>query len=596
MASNGSFNTNSYDGRYLKFEWKIDSQSIENNTTTISWSLTGAGNASAGWYRSGAFKVVIAGETVYSSSTRIQLYNGTVVATGKKTFTHNTDGNKSFSASAEAGIYTVAVNCKGSGSWSLTQIPRAAEITSAPNFTDEGNPVIKYNNPAGNAVDSLQACIGWTGNDDIAYRNVSKTGSSYTFSFTTAERQALQNACKNANSMTVRFYLKTVIGDSTFYSRVDKKLSIVNANPTISPTVKDKGSRSIVLTGDSNGKLIRGYNSMEVAANPTLKKGATIKSIKISSGGKSISTASGTLNNVTEDSFSFVLVDSRGNQAKGTVDKTMINYVPLTCNLTVTQPVATDTNIKFTVKGNYFNGTFGAVKNTLTVQYRYKIDNSSYSNWVDLSPTISGNTYTVTYNLAFNYQSTYTIQARALDQINNNTAEPAMLSVERVVSAKPVFDWSETDFNFNVPVTMNYNGYSYDLLGLFRAMTTTYTPECTVTPGENYSSATVTAHLTGCNLRIGLSATRNASLAEGNFTNETVCTIDIDHGGKLANLYRVSFNTSTSGGVATLDCQASKVNDDVVRLTINLCAAAQSITEFNAYFAMPCTIVTKAYV
>ena len=182
MASSGSFSTSGYDGRYLVFSWSISSQSIANNTTTIQWSLKGAGTANASWYMAGPFTVVIAGSTVYSSSTRIQLYNGTTVASGTKTISHNSAGAASFSASVSAAIYTFAVNCSGSDSWSLTSIPRQATITSAPNFNDEANPSITYSNPAGSAVTTLQACISLTGStDDIAYRNITKTGTSYTF-------------------------------------------------------------------------------------------------------------------------------------------------------------------------------------------------------------------------------------------------------------------------------------------------------------------------------------------------------------------------------------------------------------------------------
>ena len=98
MALSGSFNTTAYKGRYLTFSWTA-TQNVAANTSTLSWKLVGAGSAS-GYYMAGNFKVVIAGETVYSSASRIELRNGTVVATGTKVLTHNADGTKTFSASA----------------------------------------------------------------------------------------------------------------------------------------------------------------------------------------------------------------------------------------------------------------------------------------------------------------------------------------------------------------------------------------------------------------------------------------------------------------------------------------------------------------
>ena len=146
MASSGSFGTGNYHGRYLTFNWWTNGRSIDGNYTDIGWNLVGSGNASASWYKAGNFRVVIDEEEVYSSSSRINLYNGTTVASGTKRIYHDSQGNKQFSAYAEAGIYTVAVNCTGSGSWWLDNIPRYL------------NSINIYNN--GTALNSVS--IKWT--------------------------------------------------------------------------------------------------------------------------------------------------------------------------------------------------------------------------------------------------------------------------------------------------------------------------------------------------------------------------------------------------------------------------------------------------
>jgi hypothetical protein len=570
-----------------------NSQSQPNNTSNVtvsviaSWTY-GSYNSlqKPGW-------VKIDGTTYEFTSS----FNTSQTTSGSKVIwfkslniSHSADGSKTLAVSAS---YTTGVSSgtiTASASKALTRIPRAATLESAPNFNDEANPKITYSNPAGSSATALQACIASSDGNTIyaAYRDISKSGTEYTFSLTTAERTALRNAAKNAKSITVKFYVRTVIGGSTYHSSVAKTLSIVNANPTVSPTVTDTNSVTAGLTGDAN-KLIKYFSNAKVTFGASALKGASIKSMKVECGSKSL-TADGTINAVDSGSFKFTVTDSRGNTTTTTVSKAIVNYVKLTCGLANTE-FNTDGVISFAVKGNYFNGTFGTTSNVLIVQYRYKPEGGSWGSWQATEATISGNSYAASVTISgLDYRAKYVIQARAVDEINT------ISSAEKVMSCIPVFDWSGEDFNFNVPVTMNHNGNTYNLLGLFRAMTTTYTPECEVSPGINYTEVSVTAHLTGCNLRIGLSATRNASLSAGNFTNEPVCIVDIDHGGKLANLYRVSFNTSTSGGVATLDCQASKISDNVVRLAITLCAAAQALTDFNAYFAMPCTIVTKAYV
>lgn len=149
MASSGSFNTTGgYQGRVLNFSWAIQSQDVASNTSIISWSLTGAGDAVSSWYNSGNFRVIVDGTERYFSATRIHLYNGTLVASGTVTINHNSDGTRSFSAYAEAGIYTTAVNSTGSGSWDLDTIARASQPKLNTYTVNYGDSVVIYTNRA----------------------------------------------------------------------------------------------------------------------------------------------------------------------------------------------------------------------------------------------------------------------------------------------------------------------------------------------------------------------------------------------------------------------------------------------------------------
>lgn len=452
MALSGTVNSSSYKGRYLQLTWSA-TQNVANNTSTISWTLKGAGNSTesgVSWYMAGNFKVVIDGSTVYSKSQdyRIQLSNGTTVASGTKTITHNTDGTRSFSISIQGGIYYYAVNCTGSGSFSLNQIPRGATITAAPNFNDEQNPTISYSNPAGNVVTALDACISFDGSaDNVGYRAVSKTGNSYTFTLTEAERNVLRNGTTGSNSRTVKFYLRTQIAGQTFYNSIDRTLTIVNGSAVLSPTVSDSNSTTTALTGN-NQTFIRYYSNAAVAAGATARKGASLKSYKITNGAKSITSASGTLNGVETGSFTFSVTDSRGNTTTQTVNKTLINYIKLTCNIKAR--VLVDGTATIAINGNVFNGSFGAVQNTLALQYRYKLTGGSYSSWLGVNGTKSGNTYSATANIeGLDYTKQYTFQVRAYDKLMT------VNSPEQTAIAMPVFDWGAESFNFNVPVTFS---------------------------------------------------------------------------------------------------------------------------------------------
>lgn len=395
MASSGSFNTSSYSNRYLTFSWWVNSQDIANNKTNIGWKLVGAGSAS-GYYVSGNFKVVINGSTVYSSSTRIQLWNGTQVASGSLDIYHDGAGNKSFSASAEAGIYYVAVNCRGSGSWSLPSIPRQANITSAPDFNDEANPTINYSNPAGNNVSSLQACISLTGaTDDIKYRDISKTGSSYTFNLTTAERNVLRNACTTSNSRKVQFFIKTVIGGNTFHSNIEKTLSIINGNPTFTSSnisYKDNNSVTTAVT-ENNQYLVQNLSLLLVTiTSATALKGASISKYESTINGvkKTITSAGnidyGVINSGSNLTLSVKVTDSRGNTTTATKTVTFLAWSLPTALISLKR------------KNNYENETYlkvdGSIssvnsKNTMTIQYQYKkTTETSYSSLVTLSDNV----------------------------------------------------------------------------------------------------------------------------------------------------------------------------------------------------------------
>ena len=178
MANSGSFNTNAYESRYLTFEWSVASQSIDRNQTTINWSLKGAGSNPNTWYLSGNFKVVIDGSTVFSSATRIQLLSGTKVASGTYTLNHNNDGSRSFSTSAEAGIYYYAVNSRGSGSWSLPTIARATQpTTNKSSYAFGENITINLPRASSNFTHTIQAGV----DGGIGFTNIATgVGTSYT--------------------------------------------------------------------------------------------------------------------------------------------------------------------------------------------------------------------------------------------------------------------------------------------------------------------------------------------------------------------------------------------------------------------------------
>lgn len=387
--------------------------------------------------------------TISAANSPVKAMSATV------TVPHNADGTKNLTIAAGGYMSgTTLTSTSLSGKITLNQIPRQATLTAAPDFNDEGNPVITYSNPAGTAVGSLQACIADSNGSviHVPYRDIDKSGSTYTFSLTDAERKALRLAYNTANTNTVKFYVKTVIGENIYYSSLAKTFSIVNAMPTLNPTAVDTDAAMKGFTGDAN-KVVRYYSDLQYAANAAALKEATIKSYKITCGSLTSTAASGTFSNVSTGTITFTVTDSRGNSTTKTLNKTLIPYVKLTCNMSVAAPT-TDGKMTINASGNYYSGSIGTTANTLTVQYRYATNGGSYTSWAAMTAIVSENTYTATASLTgLNYKNSYTIQTRAVDKIA--TVEAAA----KKVKTTPVFDWSSDDFQFNVPVTFN-SGYN----------------------------------------------------------------------------------------------------------------------------------------
>lgn len=456
MALSGSIKTNSYDGRYYKLEWTA-TQSIVSNTTTISWTISCSGG-SANWYAERDLRAVIDGVAVYSKYSRVERKKGTI-KTGTTVLQHDTYGIKNgVEMSLKVACYTSTVNLKASKTYDLDAIPRMATIVSAPNFTDEENPTITYSNPIGEEAEALQVCISFDKTaQNIAYRDVSKTGSTYTFNFTDAERAVLYNGTTTANSRTVYFYIKTTIGGETFYNSLAKTLTIANCMPTINPEVYDSETIDIYNqepynpTGDTNTYFIKGWSDATYDFKAQTKKGATITSYSIKCGNKTGNTATGTIENVESATFEFVATDSRGNKVSKTITKTLIDYFKPTLNLEVSPPTAQGSMV-VKVSGKFFNGMIGNTKNTFqTFNITYEEDGVIIKQFeIENSISINGNNYSYEFTIPnLNYRATYDVYAICYDILRTD----GHTTTNKRVKLLPVFDWGKDDFKFNVPVS-----------------------------------------------------------------------------------------------------------------------------------------------
>lgn len=212
-VQSGSFNTTAYSNRNLVFSWSLQSQSIPDNTSTISWSLKGGGSAS-GYYLTQNITLIVNGVTVFShgQSPQIKLWNGTTVASGTATITHETTGTKTFTASCTAGIYVWSPNVSGSGSWELPTIPRYATISQSLQSKTETTAVIKWTSDS--TCDylwySTNNGTSWTGvtigSASSGTYTISGLSANTTYQIKTSVRRKDSQLSTNSSAMSVTTY------------------------------------------------------------------------------------------------------------------------------------------------------------------------------------------------------------------------------------------------------------------------------------------------------------------------------------------------------------------------------------------------------
>lgn len=248
------------------------------------------------------------------------------------------------------------------------------------------------------------------------------------------------------------------IGTSTavFVAHADK--SICSPSVSVISVVADR--ESIELTG-SNKKIVGGISTLNVATTATAKNSASIKTISVYCGGVKQSGADVMYSGANSAEVYVIVTDSRGYTTRVDDDSlTLINYITPTVIQEIIRDEPTGDTVTVSVRGKWFNGSFGEVTNTLRIRVKYKVDGAAdYGVYSDATVTKSGNSYNATLKLSgLAYTNAYRFQIRLDDEVYTDTKGYRDAKyVANILLSKgiPVFDWGENDFNFNVPVYFN---------------------------------------------------------------------------------------------------------------------------------------------
>lgn len=396
MATSGDIYTNYFSEEYgtvrLKYHWSRASYSVENNTSTISWTITTDGSMTSGWwYKAGPIVMTMtatngsftSGSSSYSNSSRIQLRGGgTQVAAGTAVLTHNATGVGSFSVSMSAAIYYTSTNVSGSGTASLETIPRATVPTFSSNPSNIGTALtITLNRASSSFTHTVKYSFGSLSNQQI--------GTGIGASTTWTPPVSLGNQIPNSTSGTCVITVDTYNGSAL--------IGTTNTNLTL--TVPDTDAwRPTNTTGFTSTNSV-GYLDIISAVKATVtglstaaKNGASVKTVSLTFQGKTYTSniTNETQIIITSENCSGVgsntavtrVTDSRGLYKESSKTITVLSYSLPTVNLTlmrVSEAAGTNQNetgsyMRVTLSASVANVSGNSVSaKTLT----YKIGNGS---------------------------------------------------------------------------------------------------------------------------------------------------------------------------------------------------------------------------
>jgi len=438
MATSGSTSIAVTSHDTLKFSWTLASQSIANNTSTVTWKLELISDAygaisstvSKNW------SVTVNG-TAYSGTNTVGIGNSSTktLASGSTTIAHNSDGTKSFSYSfsqyfgitfSGSSISTKA----GSGSGTLTTIPRKSTL-SVENGT-LGTPLeLTVEKKATSFTHTITYVSG-------SYSGTIATKSSAT-SISWTPPLTLATGAPNGTSVYVSITIETFNG-STSIGKNSYPIwcSIPSSEkPTVSFAVSDPlGYLS------TYGAYVQGKSKFKIAVTASGSYGSSIASYKIVADGKTYSSASVETDVIASSgtlTISVTVTDSRGRTATASKTVTVAEYAtPKITSLTVKRTNSAGSNDS---GGAYltvlFDATVSSISSKNSAVYKLQYKKKSATSYTTVTLSAYANNYSVTngkYTFSADTTASYDVILTATDGFSSATKSGTGPSTTKIFS------------------------------------------------------------------------------------------------------------------------------------------------------------------
>ena len=240
--------------------------------------------------------------------------------------------------------------------------------------------------------------------------------------------------------------VKPVIGNATFKDTNDAMVGITNGTDVI---VANKSLTQINFTFST-----RGYAKAKTLLINNVSRTIPTGVVRTNDASITDYAVSVDLGTIKSNSFTIAVTDTRDYPANDTPkidDAKFISYIPLDVSSSFKRIAPTTGEVGMTFNGNFWEGNFGKVTNSLSISYKYKKkEDTTYSNLItlvkDTDYKISNNKYysgtgssqdVIELEALFDYKSIYDVQFFVSDAV---TTLPTINLV--ITKGIPIFWWN----------------------------------------------------------------------------------------------------------------------------------------------------------
>lgn len=377
MASSGTITNAIRTGYAIQIAWTVNSQSVADNTSSVTAKVQLVSTGSSYTINSSASKsgsLTING-TKYSFTFTAALSGNQTKTIYTKTVTvkHNTNGTKSCAFSCVAGIDvtlsgTFYGDVTASGTGTFNTIARASSISSVTSS-------VAVNGTNAVTVAISRAASSFTHTVVFKFGSYSKTTEDVGTSTSYTIPVSWINAMPNATSGTATVTVTTYSGSTKIGTAVSKTFKLT-VPASVVPSVSNLALSEAVSGINAQFKgYVQNKSKLAVKITASGVYSSTIKSYKTVILGKTYTAASftsGTLTSSGSVAVAVTVTDSRGRTATKTTNVTVIAYTP--------PKITTFSGLRALADGTEnYDGTFLKVKMNFAIAAVNNLNTKSYT-------------------------------------------------------------------------------------------------------------------------------------------------------------------------------------------------------------------------